>query len=72
MHREKKLPSAGNPPGIICGGHQSTGGDEAMEMNVQAQLLIPGVQQKHKPYLPTEGVAPKREKRLGGCVEQEL
>src|SRR5208282_5735875 len=63
MYRKEELPAPGNPPRTVIG--QRTGSDQAMEVKVRPQLLIPCMQHEREADLAVELVVTKLQQGLG-------
>lgn len=67
---EEKIIRSRNPAIAIVG--QDASGDEAVEMEMGLELLVPGVEQGDKPGFAAEIVMAECEKGLSGGIEQDF
>src|ERR1019366_6849549 len=68
---QKEIVRSGNPSAMI--GRQATGRNNAMNMGMMQQLLIPGMQDAEEPNLSTEmlGIAGDLEQSLSAGAKQK-
>ena len=69
LHRQEEVMPSWNPMAVVWG--QAAGRDDAVDMWMVQQLLIPGVQHAEEADLRAQvsGIAGDLEQRLGACAE---